>query len=37
MDELFLKTRKVDHLLLKVIGKRGKDSPYFELNLEGIL
>lgn len=37
IDELFLKTGKVDHLLMKVIGKCGKDSLYFELNLEGIL
>lgn len=37
IDELFLKTGKVDHLLMKVIGKCGKDSPCFELNLEGIL
>lgn len=38
INELFLKTGKVDHLLVKIVGKCGKDSPwYFELNLEDVV
>lgn len=37
INERFLKTGQVDHPLVKIVGKCGKDSWYFELNLEDIV